>query len=225
MKFYATPPVDGAFAEYALIDSDFAFDIPDSISDEAAALIEPLSVGVWACQKAQITAGSRVLIAGAGPIGAITAQVARAFGATEIHISDISEQRLAFALEHGATHTHTAREDLSDLAADAFIDASGAAPAIRAGIAAVRPAGHVILVGLGADTLEIPVNLLQNRELKLTGVFRYANTWPTAIELLATGRVNLEPLVTGRFGLDEVEAALISGRAEGSMKSIVLPAK
>ncbi|RWZ68691.1 NAD(P)-dependent alcohol dehydrogenase [Labedella populi] len=225
MEFYATPPIDGAFAEFALIDHDFAHDVPDSISDEAAALIEPLSVGIWASQKAGVTAGSRVLIAGAGPIGVIAAQVAREFGATEVHVTDISEERLAFALEHGATHGHVAGEDLSALSVDAFIDASGAAPAIRGGIAAVRPAGRVVLVGLGADGLEIPVNLLQNRELALTGVFRYANTWPIAIALLAAGRVDLDALVTGRFGLDDVEAALTSGRAPGSMKAVVLPGR
>lgn len=225
MEFYATPPIDGAFAEFALIDHDFAHDVPDSISDEAAALIEPLSVGIWASQKAGVTAGSRVLIAGAGPIGIIAAQVAREFGATEIHVTDISEERIAFALKHGATHGHVAGDDLSGLGVDAFIDASGAAPAIRSGIAAVRPAGRVVLVGLGADDLEIPVNLLQNRELTLTGVFRYANTWPTAIALLAAGRVDLDSLVTGRFGLDDVESALTSGRAAGSLKAVVLPGR
>ncbi|RUQ98232.1 NAD(P)-dependent alcohol dehydrogenase [Labedella endophytica] len=225
MEFYATPPIDGAFAEFALIDHDFAHDVPDTISDDAAALIEPLSVGIWASQKAAIAPGHRVLIAGAGPIGVIAAQVARAFGASEVHVSDIAEERLAFAAEHGATHTHVAGEDLSGLGVDAFIDASGAGPAIRSGIAAVRPAGRVVLVGLGADDLEIPVNLLQNRELTITGVFRYANTWPTAIAMLADGRVDLDALVTGRFGLDDVEAALTAGREPGSMKSVVTPGR
>ncbi|MBA4102385.1 MAG: NAD(P)-dependent alcohol dehydrogenase, partial [Arthrobacter sp.] len=132
MEFYATPPVDGAFAEYVTIQSDFAHDIPDSVSDEAAALIEPLSVGIWACERAGIKPGSRVLIAGAGPIGIIAAQAARAFGASEIYISDIAEDRLAFALEHGATHALNARTDtVEGLDVDAFIDASGAPQAVR----------------------------------------------------------------------------------------------
>lgn len=223
MAFYATPPVDGAFAEYVLIDSDFAHAVPDTVSDAAAALIEPLSVAVAACRKAGVTAGSRVLIAGAGPIGIISAQVARAFGAVEVHISDVSAERLEFALAHGATHAHTAGETGVDLGVDAFIDASGAPAAIRAGIAAVRPAGEVVLVGLGADDVELPVNLLQNREIRLTGVFRYANTWPLGIALLAQGRVDLDSLVTGTFGLDDVEAALASSRAAGNMKTIVRP--
>lgn len=223
MEFFATPPVDGAFAEMVVIEDDFAHDIPDTVSDAAAALVEPLSVGIWACQKAGIGAGSRVLVAGAGPVGVITAQVARAFGASEVHVSDLSNERLAFALAHGATHSHRADDRLEGLEVDAFIDASGAEPAIRGGIPAVRPAGLVVLVGLGADDLLIPVSLLQNRELILTGVFRYANTWPLAIRLLAEGRIDLDCLITGRHGLADAESALTAGGRPGSMKTLVLP--
>lgn len=223
MQFFATPPIDGAFAEYVTIQSDFAHDVPDSVTAHAAALMEPLSVGIWACQKAQVTAGSRVLIAGAGPIGVITAQVAQAMGAVEVIVTDVSEQRLAFARSHGATRTLVAGEAVDEMIVDAFIDASGAGPAIRAGIPAVKPGGRVVLVGLGADELTLPVNLLQNRELWLTGVFRYANTWPTAIELVASGRVNLDVLVTHAFGLDEVQDALMAGRLPGALKAVVEP--
>ncbi len=80
MRFFATPPVDGALAEYVVVRADLAFDLPDAVSDDAAALLEPLSVGIWATGKARLTAGSSVLIAGAGPIGLVAAQVARAGG-------------------------------------------------------------------------------------------------------------------------------------------------
>ncbi|MFJ4171019.1 NAD(P)-dependent alcohol dehydrogenase [Paenarthrobacter sp. NPDC089714] len=226
MEFYATPPVDGAFAEYVAIQSDFAYAIPDSVSDDAGALIEPLSVGLWACQRAEVKPGSRVLIAGAGPIGIIAAQAARAFGATEIHITDIAEDRLAFALEHGATHALNVKTDsVEGLDVDAFIDASGAPAAVRAGIKAVGPAGRVILVGLGADDVELPVSHIQNREIWLSGVFRYTNTWPLAIQLLADGKVDLDILVTGKFGLDEAEAALRAGKETGQLKAMVYPGR
>jgi L-iditol 2-dehydrogenase len=226
IEFYATPPIDGAFAEYVTIQSDFAYDIPDSVSDEAAALIEPLSVGLWACERAGIKPGSRVLIAGAGPIGIIAAQAARAFGATEIYISDIAEDRLAFALEHGATHALNARTDSTEgLDVDAFIDASGAPQAVRSGIKAVGPAGRVILVGLGADDVELPVSFIQNREIWLSGVFRYTNTWPLAIELIADGKVNLDVLVTGKFTLAESEDALKAGKQPEQLKAVVYPGR
>ncbi|MFC9772611.1 MULTISPECIES: NAD(P)-dependent alcohol dehydrogenase [unclassified Pseudarthrobacter] len=226
IEFYATPPIDGAFAEYVTIQSDFAYDIPDSVSDEAAALIEPLSVGLWACERAGIKPGSRVLIAGAGPIGIIAAQAARAYGATEIYISDIAEDRLDFALKHGATHALNAKTDsVEGLDVDAFIDASGAPQAVRSGIKAVAPAGRVILVGLGADDVELPVSFIQNREIWLSGVFRYTNTWPLAIQLIADGKVDLDILVTGRFTLSESEEALKAGKQPGQLKAVVYPGR
>ncbi|OIH85278.1 NAD(P)-dependent alcohol dehydrogenase [Arthrobacter sp. UCD-GKA] len=223
MAFFATPPVDGAFAEYVVIGEDFAHTVPESISDAAAALIEPLSVGIWACQKGEVQAGSRVLVTGAGPIGVIAAQVARAFGASEVHITDVSAERLDVALLHGATHAHHAGDRLEGLDVDVFIDAAGAEAAIRSGISAVRPAGTVVLVGLGSDDVSIPVGLIRNREIKMTGVFRYANTWPLAIRLLAEDRIDLDSLVTDSFGLEDVEKALLSSRGAGKMKTIVLP--
>ena len=226
MEFYATPPVDGAFAEYVKIQSHFAYAVPDTISDDAAALMEPLSVGIAAARKAGITAGSRVLVAGAGPIGVIAVQVARAFGATEIFVSDLDEARRQQALEFGATATINPMDtDIAglDLNVDAFIDASGATPAVLAGLRAVRPGGVVVLVGMGADEIALPVSVIQNRELVITGVFRYANTWPTAIELVRTGRVDLDRLVTGRYGLDQVEEALNASTLSSSLKTIVAP--
>jgi L-iditol 2-dehydrogenase len=226
MEFFATPPVDGAFSEFVAIQSDFAFDIPDSVSDEAAALIEPLSVGIWACRRAEIGPGSRVLVAGAGPIGVIVAQAARAFGAIEVVVTDIDPGRRAFALEHGASRVlDPAVESVEGLDVDAFIDATGAAPAVQSGITAVRPAGRVILVGLGSDNVELPVSVIQNREIWLSGVFRYANTWPLAIELVASGRVDLDSLVTARFGLADAERALTIGREPGQLKAIVYPGR
>ncbi|SJN39156.1 NAD(P)-dependent alcohol dehydrogenase [Mycetocola reblochoni] len=226
MEFYATPPIDGAFAEYVLIQSHFAHRVPDSVSNDAAALMEPLSVGIHAARKAGITAGSRVLITGAGPIGVICAQVARAFGALEVVVSDLSEVRRAQALRLGATQALDPRVDpIESLGVDAFIEASGAAPAIRQGLAALRPAGTAVLVGMGADDPALPVHLIQNKELLVTGVFRYTNTWPLAIALVESGAVDLDSLVTGRFALDEVEAALSESTRESSLKTIVEPGR
>ena len=222
MEFYATPPVDGALCEYVTIGSTFAHDVPDAVSDDAAALFEPLSVAIATARKGGITGGSRVLIAGAGPVGVLTAQVARAFGATEIAVSDISADRRANATRYGATRViDPAAESVHDLDVDAFVDASGAPRAVQDGMRAVRPAGRVVLVGMGGDEYPIPVSVIQNRELWVTGVFRYADTWPTALELVRTGRVELDSMVTGRFDLDHVEDALNHDRTDGSIKAVV----
>jgi len=226
IEFYATPPIDGAFAEYQAIQADYAFAIPDSMSLEAAALCEPLSVGIWANQKAGTGPGSRVLVAGAGPVGVLAAQVARALGAAEIIVSDVAAERRDAAMRYGATRVvDPAAEDIAGLGleVDAFIDASGAEAAVRAGVMAVKPAGRVVLVGMGADDVTLPVSRIQNRELVLTGVFRYANTWPLAIHLAATGQVDLDSMVTSRYSLDEVEAALAAATDPRTLKAVVLP--
>ncbi len=91
MRFFATPPFDGTFAEYVTLAADFAHPVPDSLSDDAVGLIEPLSVAVWACAKAAVGAGSSLLISGAGPIGLMTVQVARALGAVRSPASSSSD--------------------------------------------------------------------------------------------------------------------------------------
>lgn len=226
MEFYATPPIHGGFSEFVVIQADFAHPIPDNVSDEAAALMEPLSVGIWACQRGDVGPGSRILVAGAGPIGIIVAQTARAFGASEVIVTDVDAGRRDLALRFGATIVLDPTVDsVEGLDVDAFIDASGVAVAVRSGILAVRPAGRVILVGLGNDDLELPVSFIQNREIWLTGVFRYANTWPLAIDLVNSGRVDLDSLVTARFGLAEAEDALLVGRQPGQLKAVVYPGR
>lgn len=227
MKFYATPPVDGAFCRYVTIDADFAHPVPDSLSDEAAALLEPLSVAVTTMRKAGIVPGSSILIAGAGPIGIITAQAARAFGAARIVVSDPVASRRERALTFGATEVIDPMvDDVASLdpQVDVFVDASGAIPAVQSGICAVGPAGRVVLVGMGADNYPLPISHIQNLEITVTGVFRYTDTWPAAIHLASSGLVDLDRLVTGRYDLEHVADALESDTDPASLKSIVVPA-
>ena len=110
MVFYATPPVDGSLAELAVIHEAFAHPVPDSVSDEAAALLEPLSVGVWSCRKGGVGLGTSVLVTGAGPIGLVAVQVARAAGAAQVVVADVNPHRLAVAATLGATRTVDVRE-------------------------------------------------------------------------------------------------------------------
>jgi L-iditol 2-dehydrogenase len=222
MRFYGTPPIDGAFCDYVVIGAGYAHRVPDSVSDDAAALCEPLSVGIAAVRKAGLDGGSRVLITGAGPIGIVLTQLARAYGSTDIVVSDPDEARRAQAKQFGATAVvDPSAEQIGELGVDAFIDASGAPSAVVDGIRAVRPAGTVVLVGSGAESMELPTQLIQNRELVLTGVFRYANTWPTAIALVESGRVDLDAMVTAHFPLEKAAEALDADRTPGSVKSVV----
>lgn len=224
IEFYATPPIDGAFCEFVKIQSNFAYQIPENISFDAAALIEPMSVCIWAAQKAQIEQGSTVLIAGAGPIGVIMAQVARAFGASEVVVTDVLDCRLDFVKRYGATRTvNTSTHSFGAGKFDIFIDACGVPAAVYAGILATGAAGRVLLVGLGSDEMVLPISHIQNNEIVVTGVFRYTNTWPIAIEFLSAGKVNLDALVTHHFGLDEVEKGLNVTADPEAMKVIIHP--
>src|SRR6266487_5847230 len=144
MRFFGTPPIDGAFCEYVVVPEEFTYPVPDSLSDDAAALVEPLSVGVWACRKARAGPGSRVLVAGAGPIGLLCLQAARAFGATYVAITDVNPRRLAFARELGASEGVNVGESLladAMIEPDVLLECSGNPAAIGAAIRAVRRDG------------------------------------------------------------------------------------
>ena len=226
VRFFATPPIDGAFAEYVVMPAAFAFAIPDSMSDDEAALIEPLSVGVWSCRRSAVSPSDRVLVTGAGPIGLIAAQVARAYGAAEVVITDVNTERLESAATMGFETLNVAEHALSDRGyhADVLIECSGQGRATWDAVNTLAPAARAVLVGMGGDEVTLPLSYLQDRELVITGAFRYANTWPTAIDLVADGKVDLSSLVTGHFDLDHVGDALTAARRDpASMKPIVRP--
>ena len=144
----------------------------------------------------------RAPVTGAGPIGLLAMQVAKAFGATDVAVSDVNEQRLAFAERLGATRTLRAGRDVPG-EVDAVIECSGQPAAIVAGLEALRPAGTAVLVGITPPTIEFPVLLMRDRALWVTGTYRYANTYPTAIELAATDRVDVAAIITGHYALDD----------------------
>jgi L-iditol 2-dehydrogenase len=225
MRFFATPPIDGAFAELVTVHEQFAHPVPDALSDDAAALLEPLSVGLWACRRGAVGAGSRVLVTGAGPVGLVAAQSALALGAASVIVTDVNEHRLTMAEELGATgavDVSSTPVSESGLEVDVLLECSGHPAATADALRVVAPAGHVVLVGMGADEMSLPVSRIQERELTLTGTFRYAHTWPTAIALAASGRVQLDRLVTGHYGLEQVRDALTVARTDPHVVKLVV---
>ena len=223
VEFFATPPINGAFCEYVVLPRDFVHPVPSHLSYDAAALVEPLSVGVWACQKANVSLGTRVLITGCGPIGAVCALVARARGADVVAVTDVNPERRAKVEELGFPTVDPSEEELPEV--DVLLECSGAAPAIDQGIRALAPAGTAVLIGMApTDSVAVPVGAIQGKEIWLTGTFRYANTYPDAIELIATGKVDLDALVSAHYSLDEVEQALTHAkRHPADMKVMVHP--
>ena len=222
--FFATPPVDGTFAQYITLDQDFAHPVPDHVSFDAAALMEPLSVGIWANRKAGTRPGSRVLVTGAGPIGIVNAMVARASGAAHVTVTDTNDQRLAQAGRLEFDTIDPAKHDVSAGGPfDILIECSGAPAAIAQGIRALAPAGTAVLVGMAPNgNVEVPIDAIQNKEIWLTGTFRYANTYPTAVDLVSSGAIDLDQLVSKVFPLEEAEQALGYYKSDpAAMKVIV----
>ncbi len=226
VRFLATPPVDGALARYIVMHEDFVHPLPPKVSDDAGALVEPLSVGIWANRKARTTTDSRVLVTGAGPIGVLAAQVARASGAGYVALVEISKERIDAARTIDAADEVIdagAGPDLTALEPDILIECTGAAPAVSSGIKALTPGGVAVLVGMSANTeMPLPTSHIQARELAVTGIFRYANTYPAAIALAASGRVRLDEMAAAHLSLDDTTNALAMGRTHPQvLKTIV----
>ena len=211
IAFFAFPPTDGALAEYVAISEDFAHPVPQSISDEAAALIEPLAVAIWALRSSGVGLGTRVNVTGAGPIGLLCSQVAQLAGG-DVTISDPRPQALDVARRYGARDVVLTRTDRLPIA-DLHVDCSGNPSAIIDGIDALEPGGRSILVGVGPDRVEIPLTSLRRRELTVTSTFRYAHVYPTAISLVDRGLIDLDGLVTDRYDLADCERAFASALA------------
>uniref|UniRef100_W5KCV1 Sorbitol dehydrogenase n=1 Tax=Astyanax mexicanus TaxID=7994 RepID=W5KCV1_ASTMX len=222
--FCATPPDDGNLSRYYIHNANFCYKLPDNVSYEEGALIEPLSVGIHACRRAGVTLGSSVLVCGAGPIGLVTLLAAKAMGASQVIISDLSADRLAKAKELGADFLlPVKREDTAQEMAKRVegilggmphisIECTGAESCIQTAIYATRSGGVVVLVGLGAEMATVPILNAAVREVDIRGVFRYCNTWPVAIAMLASKRVNVMPLVTHRFPLEQAVQAFETSR-------------
>ncbi|KAK7116618.1 sorbitol dehydrogenase-like [Littorina saxatilis] len=227
MKFCATPPYDGNLARFYVHDADFCYKLPDHVSFEEGALLEPLAVGVHACNRGGVGLGNKVLICGAGPIGIVNLLVARARGAAEVVITDLDQSRLDFAKTMGASAvikvsskdpkvTAAQVEEVLGEPADITIECSGAPPSIRTAIYATKSGGCVVLVGLGPDLIELPVVNASVREVDIRGIFRYVNCYPTALAMVASGKVNVKPLVTHRYTLEQtIEAFEAAKRGEG----------
>ena len=154
-------------------------------------------------------------------------QAALALGAASVVVTDVNPHRATLARELGATEAldvDATPVSESGLAVDVLLECSGHPGATADAIRAVAPAGTVVLVGMGGDEMTLPVSRIQERELTVTGTFRYAHTWPAAIALAASGRVQLDRLVTGHYGLDRVAEALSVGRSDvHAVKPVVRP--
>ena len=212
-----SPPTDGAFAEFVVVSAGQCHAIPNSMADDIAVMMEPLSVALHAIRRSGGVDGKNLLISGGGPIGLLCLVAARALGANHIVMAEPSEARRRVAMQLGAdhaldpTHSDSRPEDLArgNGGCDVVLEASGAAPAVQFALQVVRRGGTIVQIGtIAVETLGLPANDIMARELSLLGAFRYADEFHQAIRLTLSGRLDLRSLITSVFPLSETPHAL-----------------
>ena len=194
----------GAFAEYVVVPSRVIHRLPDPLSFSEAAMLEAVAVAIHGVSLAQIPPNSTALVIGAGTIGLLTLQALRSAGCSRVLVADIDPTRLQLAQELGATTVLSAEKDLvaqvleltSGTGVDVAVEAVGRTETVTAAIESVCKGGTVVLVGNISPQVTIPLQKVVTRQIRLQGSCASAGEYPRAIELLASGAIRVQPLIT-----------------------------
>jgi D-xylulose reductase len=206
--FWATPPVHGVLTPYAVHPAAFTFKLPDNVSFAEAAMVEPFAVGLHATVKAGIKPGDTAVVTGAGPIGTMAALAALAAGCSRVIVSDLVDEKLAIAARYPGIQTVNVRKEaLADAVAkategwgvDVVFEASGSPKAYDGIQNLLRPGGCLVLIGMPVEPVSLDVSAIAAKEIRIETVFRYANVFDRALGMIASGKVDLKPLVTETF--------------------------
>ena len=212
VTFWATPPVHGCLMPQVVHPARFTFRLPDSVSFAEGAMVEPFAVGMQAALRARIQPGDVAVVTGAGPIGMMTALAALAGGCSRVLITDVAQPKLDIIGRYPGIQTVNLRSGSARDAvaaatdgwgADVVFECSGNAAAILDLPHLVRPGGTIVLVGMPVDPVPFDVVSLQAREARIETVFRYANVYDRAINLLGSGKVDLKPLISATYAFDD----------------------
>lgn len=208
----------GGMAEYATVNEYNAIKIPDAMSFEEAALVEPTAVVVYALERGQVTAGDSVLVTGAGPIGLLAMLAAKAYGATKIFLSDVNEKRLKLAEEilPGIVTLNPMKDDVvariraeteGGVGVDKVIEASGNEAALNTGLQAVRKQGVIVQVGLHTKHSKLDWHAVTFKDVDIRGAWCYPTYyWPKVIDLIASGALPALKVVTKKVTLETAVA-------------------
>ncbi len=222
VSFWATPPVHGCLTPHVVHPALFTHRLPDEVSFAEGAIVEPLAIGLQAATKARLRPGDMVVVLGAGTIGAMVTLAALAGGAAKVLLADPVAAKLELFASNPVVRTvHLGSEDLvqavhdetAGWGADAVFEASGSAHAYDGIVGLACPGGCLVLVGMPGGPVAFNVVAVQAKELRIESVFRYANIFPRAIQLLANGRIDVKPFISRSFAFADAIGATRSQSA------------
>jgi D-xylulose reductase len=212
VRFWATPPIHGVLTPHVVHPADFTFKLPDNVSFAEGAMVEPFAVGMQAATKAKIAPGDTALVLGAGPIGTMVALAALAGGCARVIVADFAQPKLDIAARYqGVIPINIGKEPAADAVkrltdgwgVDVVFECSGSPKAWTNLMELPRPGGVVVVVGLPVEPVQIDVAMASTKELRIENVFRYAHQYERAIALIASGKVDLKPLISETFAFED----------------------
>lgn len=212
LTFWATPPDHGCLTPYVVHPAAFTFKLPDNVSFSEAAMVEPFAVGVQAAVKAEIKPGDVGVVTGAGPIGIMVALAALLGGCSKVYITDLVPEKLTIAGRYDNIVPVNVREtsladvvlkDTEGWGADLVFEASGSPKAYEGITEVIRPGGKLVVIGMPVEPVALDMSLFAAKEIRIETVFRYANVFDRALNMIASGKVDLKPLVTGTYSFDD----------------------
>ncbi|MDQ0271661.1 2,3-butanediol dehydrogenase [Cytobacillus purgationiresistens] len=203
---------DGGFAEYVVVDENMVHVLPDNVSFEEGALVEPAAVSFYAVRESKLKAGDSVAIFGAGPIGLLTLLSAKAAGATQMIVVDLSEERLKKAKELGATTIiNGSRDDiaatilqLTNGGVNVAYEAAGVQPTMTNAVASVRQGGQVMAIAVYSKPVSIDMGQIMFKAADITSTLAYRHIFPEVIDMIATGRLDVKQVITKKIQLDDL---------------------
>lgn len=216
VRFWATPPVHGVLTPQIVHPANYTFKLPDNVSFAEGAMVEPFAVGMQAAFKAGIKPGDTAVVLGAGPIGVMVALAALAGGCARVVVGDLAQPKLDIAAQYRGIIPVNIREKsiVDEVAvltegwgADVVFECSGSPHAWKTIMDLPRPGGAIVVVGLPVEPVAVDIACASTKELRIENVFRYAHQYDRAIALIASGKVDLKPLISETFAFEDSKAA------------------
>lgn len=236
MRFAATPPYDGTLTRFYKLPEDLCYKLPENMSMQEGALMEPTAVAVHVCKQAEVKLRDSLVVFGAGPIGLLCCAVGKAFGASKVICVDINEERLKFAASYvsGAgtyvSQRIAAEENAKNIiekfglreGADAVIDATGAEPCIQTCIHVLRKGGTYCQAGMGPSDITFPIGALCGKELTVRGSFRYkSGDYADALDLISSGKLDVKQLISKTVAFEDAAQAFEDVKAAKGIKILI----